>query len=500
MAATFLDKKVVRGNYFLSRWEQPPPPVLANSSLYEFEEAGGEFQACFYLNFPAADSEILLAKTDKNKIITGNRNDVDCQIDKTIGDIILGFCSQKNWVNDWETNGPVHNLKNTQAAVSASMVERSIMALPLLQRFARLYKPLFLRNFYMLVDLCEGKIRTFDFQEFKSRGLIQFWTDLILILNTVGLQNLLNHCHSRFYRIVDSMIFVLEKHCTQARKQCRGLTFQILRLISKVFVLDGRENETREKEVIQKIQAHENCWEEIYWQHKTCAVIDCFRQICNTKNNTLQAANTKQILSNLDSVNHQYNPEAAAGGTKNEVQKNLTILRNLIVNKKSSVLSIREIIIDGQTVAGVDTIDDSIHDFLEFCQSDPHAFMQSPESVGEMIKEFVTKPVSSLNLQRMFLGLALNFIKQDFKSTEYAGELLQLTLKLVENRVLEDSITNLYHEFLPVFIIYGSADEQELIDYIERLLKIQSFSNKSNCNNLFKRLTILPMESFQFIK
>ena len=269
---------------------------------------------------------------------------------------------------------------------------------------------------------------------------------------------------------------------------------------SKTFVLDGRENEEREKEVINKIQNHENCWNEIYWQHKSCAIIASLRQICDGKNNTLQAANMKHILGNLDLANNQYNPDAAAGGTKSEIQKNFKILRNLIINKSSSVTTIRQILIDGQNLSGIDTIDDAISSFLEFCQTDPIAFMQSSNSVGKMIKDIVLNPVSSSSIQKMFLTLAVNFIKHDYTGVNYANELIQLTMKLIENRVLEESITTLYYDFMPEFIIYGSIGEDELVEFVERLLNVESFANKSNCNNLFKKLTLLPSESFQNIK
>ena len=66
-------------------------------------------------------------------------------MDSKLHEAIVAFCGKKNW-----------------ALETGSDDETNKEAFDLLMRYAKFYKPLFLRNYYLLYSISEGMVKSFD--------------------------------------------------------------------------------------------------------------------------------------------------------------------------------------------------------------------------------------------------------------------------------------------------------------------------------------------------
>lgn len=234
------------------------------------------------------------------------------------------------------------------------LINRQINAEHLLLRYSRFYKPLFLRNFYLLVKLSLVKSKALDFAEFKNKNLIDFWVRTINLLEIVGINYLINFNFKYFYEIIKCLMYLLEKYCKEARKQCRVLTFSILRILVNCFVYAGKMISTSQADHTSAsamsdhqlisfkffilILKNEKLFEDIKFLFQKSSILNCLLEICElgsgnsnlwqSERNTYRNSNKYRKNSPINSILENFsNSEVSDFNTKQSDPKIRDLLK-----------------------------------------------------------------------------------------------------------------------------------------------------------------------------
>merc|ERR1719245_436533 len=103
-------------------------------------------------------------------------------------------------------------------------------------------------------------VKSFDFAEFRDNGRIDFWTNYVQLIRSVGLPNILKYLPTETHKTMENFTIILGSYCHQARKQCRFLTMSILEVLVEYFTTIDKS------EVVEKITGLKPVWEQIMFQ------------------------------------------------------------------------------------------------------------------------------------------------------------------------------------------------------------------------------------------
>ena len=396
-------------------------------SLYyvqQNEHITDELAACYYLIIDQNNMLVGPCNSENNiiKNILKYKTEIVSNADRRMGDIIITYCQKKNWINDWVVHEGENGQKNvndqknsndpenkkdenkkkeennnnkksqnqlTNAGLTTDIIdlrysihqERTIYAENLMIRYAKYYKPLFLRNFYLFGKLCLEKIKVTDFNEFRNRNLSEFWVSSINIIEAIGVKNLLQFDETAkiLMEILKNLVMILGNYCINARKQCRVLTFEILSLVSQILLAtsgsaflhtsEQRENCFSSSKLLIYITMNYQVWSDVKFEFSQSALINSIISMSNilpfhilynrndslnldyidpveldfvtnfkeTNNYARLMSRYEQSLVQLRKASESYNLDAAAGGGRMEIMHNKGILEKLLQCKTASV-------------------------------------------------------------------------------------------------------------------------------------------------------------------
>ena len=239
--------------------------------------------------------------------------------------------------------------------------------------------------------------------------------------------------------------------------------------------------------MIETILKNQPTWQKIQWEHRSSTIIEGVLQVCyNNANGKIHPTGNTQSLCHLQLASRRYQPDAAAGGTKAEVQKFITILQNICSNRKATAITFREVL--GMDSGKKDNENSSttsllaIDEFVSFCWNDTHAFMQNYDVVAKLLTIVISRPVHDLAIQRMFFEMCECFLKNDRMEMEFGNGMLKIMISVIEAQEHDAGVMELYYEFIPIVVIHGAMDVNEMIYVTGRILGVKEFQNKLAVN------------------